>query len=123
VDNNNLEFYPVTFYQRVYCLVRRVPTGRVVSYGAVAAALGEPRRARAVGFALHLLSPDTDVPWQRVINARAGISIRGDDIRARVQQDLLTSEGVWFNAREKTDFSRFGYEFTIQDMEFCERKR
>ena len=109
----------MNFYDRVYCLVRRIPKGRVVSYGMVAAALGESHRARAVGYALHLLPPDTDVPWHRVINARGAISIRGDDIRAMVQQDRLLSEGVVFDPQGRTDFGRFGYGFTVDDVDAC----
>lgn len=108
------------FYERVYCLVGRIPEGRVVSYGAVAAALGEPRRARAVGYALHILPPDTEVPWQRVINAQAKISIRGDNIRARIQQDRLISEGIVFDSLGKTDFEQFGYRLTIKDIKACQ---
>lgn len=120
MDLYHVELQPLTFYRRVYCLVRRIPTGRVVSYGAVAAALGAAHRARAVGYALHLLPPDTTVPWHRVINAHAKISIRGDDIRARIQHERLISEGLIFDAHGKTDLERFGYRFSIPDINACQ---
>ncbi len=120
MDHNHLDIQPVTFYQRVYCLVRRIPRGRVVSYGAVAAALGMPRRARGVGYALHVLPSDTDVPWQRVINARGRISIRGDDIRAITQQQRLENEGVIFDGDGTIDFQRFGYRFDTKDILACQ---
>ena len=86
------------FVRAVYALVRDVPRGRVVTYGQVAAILGHPRAARAVGNALrHLSRPLARiVPWQRVINASGGISIRGDLQRPDLQRQLLESEGIKF---------------------------
>src|SRR2546425_11032840 len=65
---------PPAFYRLVYRLVRRIPRGRVVTYGQVAAMLGRPRGGRAVGTALGALrGPLLDlVPWQRVIDAAGG---------------------------------------------------
>lgn len=73
-----------------------MPRGRVVTYGQVAAILGHPRAARAVGTALSNL-PEAlirVVPWQRVINAAGGISFRGDLHRPDEQRELLEMEGV-----------------------------
>lgn len=86
------------FARAVYALVRRVPRGRVVTYGQVAALLGHPRAARAVGTALAHLPPTLArvVPWQRVVNAAGGISIRGDVVRPDLQRELLESEGIVF---------------------------
>jgi methylated-DNA-protein-cysteine methyltransferase-like protein len=87
---------PPQFARAVYALVRRVPRGRVVTYGQVAAILGQPRAARAVGAALSNLPPALVrvVPWQRVINAAGGISFRGDGHRPDRQRELLATEGV-----------------------------
>ena len=87
---------PPKFARAVYALVRRVPRGRVVTYGQVAAILGHPRAARAVGTALSNLPPALVrlVPWQRVINAAGGISFRGDAYRPDHQRELLELEGV-----------------------------
>lgn len=84
------------FARAVYALVRRVPRGRVVTYGQVAAILGHPRAARAVGTALSHLPEALIrlVPWQRVINAAGGISFRGDLHRPDQQRELLEMEGV-----------------------------
>lgn len=88
------------FHARVYAAVRRVPAGRVTTYGDVAAALGSPRVARHVGWALAGLRDDdpdhADVPWHRVINAQGRISHRGDIGRAALQQALLEGEGIAF---------------------------
>ena len=84
------------FFVHVYRLVAQVPKGKVVTYGQVAALLGAPRAARAVGTALRYLPrPLTrTVPWQRVINAAGGISLRGDVLRAEEQRWLLEGASV-----------------------------
>ena len=95
-----------TFFARVYALVRRIPRGRVTSYGSIARALGAPRSARTVGWALRAC-PD-DIPWQRVVNAQGKISWRptGGDRHQRV---LLQREGVRFNREGSIDLERFGW--------------
>ena len=108
-----------TFYQQVYCLVKRVPKGRVVTYGQIAAALGDSCRARGVGYALHILPSDTDVPWQRVINRLGRISIRGDDWRAILQKRRLLDEGVEFDEQERIDLKKYQYRFTVEDIISC----
>lgn len=98
------------FYEAVYELARRIPPGRVTTYGTVARMLGHPRGARAVGYALRALPATTDVPWQRVINAAGRISLKdrhpGETDR---QRQLLEQEGVEFDADGGVDFQRFGW--------------
>ncbi|MCW5889204.1 MAG: MGMT family protein [bacterium] len=98
---------PPRFYRLVWRLVRRIPRGKVATYGQIAAILGQPRGARAVGMALGALRPGMadDVPWQRVINAAGRCSHR-DGFMAGVQQDLLEREGVVFDARGHVDLKR-----------------
>ncbi len=99
------------FAERVYELVRRVPRGRVVSYGGVAALLGRPRAARGVGRALRELPDGTDVPWWRVVNHAGGISLgKVDPHAARLQRVLLEEEGVVFDRSGRIDWDRFGWE-------------
>lgn len=84
-------------YERIYAAVRRVPRGRVTTYGDIARIAGIPGHARQVGYALHHLSSATAVPWQRVVNAAGAISLapaRGG-INQRI---LLEREGVRFDA-------------------------
>jgi methylated-DNA-protein-cysteine methyltransferase-like protein len=96
------------FHRLVYRIVRQVPHGKVVTYGQVAAILGHPRAARAVGQALRMLPPALQrvVPWQRVINAAGCISHRGDILRPDMQRARLESEGVRFDRRGKVDLRR-----------------
>lgn len=103
---------PASFFDQVYVLVRQIPPGKVASYGQVAALLGHPRAARTVGWALASL-PDTqeqEVPWQRVINAQGRVSIRHLRHAADEQRALLEQEGVEFDADERVDWKRFGWQ-------------
>lgn len=82
-------------HRRIYAVVRRVPRGRVATYGQVAAVAGLPRHARLVGYALNVLPPDSDVPWHRVVNAKGRISLRADGLgHEDLQERLLRREGV-----------------------------
>jgi methylated-DNA-protein-cysteine methyltransferase-like protein len=90
---------PTSFRDAVYEVVRRIPFGRVTTYGDVAAVLGARRAARRVGWALGSLPVElgTTVPWHRVINAQGMISLRDDLTRGPLQRSLLEAEGVRFN--------------------------
>jgi methylated-DNA-protein-cysteine methyltransferase-like protein len=82
-------------YRRIYAVVRRVPRGRVATYGQVAALAGLPRHARLVGYALNVLPPDSGVPWHRIVNAKGRISLRSDALdHEALQEHLLRREGV-----------------------------
>lgn len=83
-------------WSRVYAVVRRIPRGRVATYGQVAALAGRPGQARQVGYALAALEVDSPVPWHRVVNARGGVSLRGDGHAAGMQRARLEAEGVAF---------------------------
>jgi methylated-DNA-protein-cysteine methyltransferase-like protein len=96
-------------WERIYAVVRRIPRGRVATYGDVAALAGMPGRAREVGYALHALEAATDVPWQRVINARGEVSARGDPAAARMQRALLEREGVVFGPGGRVDLAAHGW--------------
>jgi methylated-DNA-protein-cysteine methyltransferase-like protein len=82
----------VTFARAVWRCVRRIPRGRVATYGQIAALLGRPRAARAVGHAMH--ECPADVPWHRVVNASGGISRRARMESMLTQRLLLLREGV-----------------------------
>ena len=93
-------------YDRIYAAVRRIPRGRVATYGQIAAIAGLPGHARQVGYALHALKSSTSVPWQRVINAKGMISLR--PMRGGVSQRLLLEgEGVTFDAAGRVPLSRY----------------
>jgi len=97
-------------YDRIYAMVRRIPPGKVTTYGRVAELVGGCT-ARMVGYAMAALKRGTtpDVPWQRVINAKGKISVHGDGIGNAMQRAILENEGVEFDENDRVDFSRFGW--------------
>jgi methylated-DNA-protein-cysteine methyltransferase-like protein len=98
------------FAAQVYALVKQCPRGRVVSYGGVAAMLGKPRAARAVGRALNSLPDGSKVPWWRVVNSRGEVSIRGVEHGAILQRTLLEREGVAFEKSGRISWKQFGWQ-------------
>jgi methylated-DNA-protein-cysteine methyltransferase-like protein len=97
---------PAGAYDQAYALVRRIPSGRVMTYGQVATLIENRLSARAVGWAMHGC-PD-DVPWQRVVNASGGCSTeRLPDMPSGVQQALLEAEGVRFRKSGTLDLERY----------------
>jgi len=80
-----------TFSAQVYDIVESIPHGMVVSYGQIAQALGRPRAAREVGWAMRNC-PD-HLPWQRVVMADG--TITGGEY-AELRRALLLAEGVPF---------------------------
>lgn len=98
-----------TSYSRIYTVVRRIPAGRVATYGQIAILAGLPGHARQVGYALHALSEHHDVPWHRVINAQGRISLRGERGYDDLQRRLLEAEGVVFDSNDRVSLSEFGW--------------
>jgi methylated-DNA-protein-cysteine methyltransferase-like protein len=105
----------ISWWDAFYRVIRRVPRGRVCTYGAVAAMAGHPRAARHVGHALGALKEtgeDAGVPWQRVLGSRsrnkAGISIK-DPVGGGIQRMMLEAEGVEFDERGNVSLERFGW--------------
>jgi methylated-DNA-protein-cysteine methyltransferase-like protein len=88
--------------------VRKIPKGKVATYGEVASVSGLLRQARLVGYALHNLPPGSTVPWHRVINAQGRVSLPDTDGMYERQVRLLRKEGVVFR-RGAVDLSRYGW--------------
>lgn len=95
----------VPLYGRIYAVIRRIPRGRVSTYGRIAELVG--CGARQVGYAMAALPDGTAVPWHRVINARGGISIPGGT--GITQRLRLESEGVRFSQRGTVDLNARGW--------------
>lgn len=96
-------------YERIYMVIRRVPKGRVTTYGQVSKIVGTVS-ARQVGYALHAAQPWMEVPWQRVVNSKGLISLRGGE-----QRHLLAAEGIEFDDNDRIDLKRFGWAGPDQD--------
>ncbi|MBY0280341.1 MGMT family protein [Candidatus Binatia bacterium] len=93
---------------RIHAVVRRIPRGKVATYGQIAALAGFPRHARQVGYAMRDLPRGSDLPWHRVLNARGEVSPRAAVGWEDVQRDLLEQEGIEL-ARERVDLTRYGW--------------
>ena len=95
-----------TYRERVYEIVRKIPEGRVMTYGQIAEILGEGYTPRTVGYVMH--GADTEnVPWQRVINSQGKCSTGRLTIPVSLQQDMLEQEGVVFSDKAKCDLKKF----------------
>jgi methylated-DNA-protein-cysteine methyltransferase-like protein len=93
-------------YRSVYELCRRIPRGRVMTYGQIATLVESRLSPRAVGWAMH--GCPEGVPWHRVVNAAGGISTdRMPDIPPGLQRALLRSEGVTFRRNGTLDLARY----------------
>lgn len=90
----------MNFFEQVYQTVKRIPRGKVASYGLVAALCGSPRAARQVGWALHQLDQSPQlmktIPWHRVVNSKGYISTTCHTHTADMQKRMLEKEGIDF---------------------------
>jgi len=93
------------YRERVYEIVRRIPRGRVMTYGQIAELLGEGYTPRTVGFAMHGANDAT--PWHRVVNAQGAISTGRVVLPHDKQQRLLETEGVRFDKTGRCDLQTF----------------
>jgi methylated-DNA-protein-cysteine methyltransferase-like protein len=97
-------------------VVRKIPRGRVTTYGSVATRAGLPRQARLVGKVLAGLPQDSGVPWQRVVAAGGRIAFpAGSPARAR-QISRLRAEGI-DAARGRVDLVRHGWGAAVGDLD------
>lgn len=98
-------------FRKIYAVVKRIPEGRVATYGQVAALAGLPGRARLAGTALRETPEGLEIPWQRVINAGGKVSRRsGLGVEEGYQRHLLEEEGIVFSDSGRVDLDRFGWE-------------
>lgn len=93
-------------FRGVYAVVRKIPKGRVMTYGQIATLIGNRVSPRAVGWAMH--GCPRGVPWQRVVNASGGTSTdRLPDMPPGLQRALLEAEGVAFRPNGTLDLARY----------------
>ena len=94
-------------YERIYAVIKRIPRGRVTTYGQVAWLAGLTSGARQVGYALYALPGGHKVPWHRVINAQGKVSVRAGSDYDELQRVLLEAEGVVFDERDRVSLDRY----------------
>ena len=104
----------MNFKEQVIEVVKKIPKGRVVSYGQIAAYCGNPRMARHVGWMLRTLDGENKIPWWRVINNAGYISIKGNIIATPlVQKNFLELEKVIVSDNLKIDIEKYRYHFPV----------
>lgn len=97
-----------TLYARIYATVRKIPSGRVATYGQIAAMVGRCS-ARSVGFAMAAVPNGSDIPWHRVINREGRVSDRRSGDGSLRQRRLLEAEQVCFDRQGRVDFNIHGW--------------
>src|SRR3982751_1977429 len=95
-----------SYRQNVFDLVKRIPRGRVMTYGQIAEILGEGYTARTIGYVMHGADAE-QVPWQRVINSQGKCSTGRMTMPMNLQQSMLEQEGVEFSEKGKCDLRTF----------------
>ena len=95
--------------QAILTMVAQIPRGRVATYGQIARLAGIPRNSRQVGTVLKTLSPNSGVPWFRVVNSKGEISQRGNADFESFQRETLEAEGVTFDGRRRICLKEFGW--------------
>jgi len=109
-------------YERIWKTVRKIPRGKVATYGGVARASGLPRQARLVGYALHNLPPNFDIPWHRVINSQGRISLPKNGGHHERQRRLLEKEGIAF-LKDRVDLKRYEWRAQSSKRKFLPKKK
>jgi methylated-DNA-protein-cysteine methyltransferase related protein len=105
-------------YQIIYDVVRKIPVGKVLTYGQVAELAGLYGKARLAGYALFRVELESDIPWQRVVNAKGEISYSearcGGDY---LQKTLLEQEGIEFKANNCIDLKKYRWQPPLDLMD------
>jgi len=96
-------------WNSVYALVKKIPRGRVVTYGQLAKALRLPGGARTAGRAMAACPSGQGVPWHRVVGADGRLLIR--EPHASLQRKLLETEGVTVAEKRIQNFKQFEWKF------------
>jgi methylated-DNA-protein-cysteine methyltransferase related protein len=94
-------------YEQIYATIRKVPKGKVATYGQIAQLAGIGPHARMVGYALHALTPEKRVPWHRIVGAGGIIKLSSEG--ADIQRAILKKEGVIADARGRIPMDHFGW--------------
>ena len=100
----------MSFFEQVYEIIKQIPQGKVVTYGQVAYALGKPRAARQVGYALHANPKPKVIPCHRVVNRFGRLAPAFAFGGKEVQAMLLLQEGVMVDEQYHVDLTKYQYQ-------------
>ncbi len=97
------------FTENVVTIIKKIPPGKVMTYGQIAKCAGSPRGARQVVRVLHTMSRKHELPWHRVINAKGEIGLKSEDGYID-QKMMLEGEGIVFLPNSKVDLTIYRYD-------------
>lgn len=95
------------FALKVIETIKKVPRGKVATYGQIAGLAGKPHAARAVGWILNSCTRTHKLPWQRILNSKGTISFHRDSDEYAAQKRLLKNEGIEFSSAHGLDLNRY----------------
>lgn len=98
----------INLFDRIFEVVYLVPSGSVATYGQIAHIV--QCSPRVVGYAMHSVSVEDNIPWQRVINSKGKISFPEGSEGYEEQKAILEAEGIVFDKNGKIDLKKFGWE-------------
>ncbi len=97
---------PSDFTQRIINIIKKIPEGKVLTYGFIAKLAGNPGAARQVSWILHSSSKKYNLPWHRVISSKGKISLKAVE-DCEYQKNLLEQEGIKFSDGFKLDLKEY----------------
>ena len=95
-------------FEKIYEVVKKIPKGKVATYGQVAALAGNPRLARVVGYALHQNPDPANIPCHRVVNREGKVAESFVFGGGAIQRQRLEAEGIVFEPNGKIDLRKYG---------------
>ena len=103
-----------SFFEKVYEILKQIPDGKVVTYGQIAYAIGAPRCARQVGYALHVNPQPYVIPCHRVVNRFGRLAPAFAFGGEEVQAELLRKEGVEVDENYTVDLNKYLFQGKLQ---------
>lgn len=100
----------MTFKDRVVEIVKKIPYGKVTTYGTIATLAGLPRGGRLVGGVLHFNTEKDSLPWQRIINREGYISTKCLEHPKLLQKALIEQEGIEVSKDFVVDLKKYGWD-------------
>lgn len=97
----------MTTFEKIYDVVRKIPRGKVATYGQIAALAGNSKWSRVVGYALHANPNPREIPCYRVVNRFGGLSSAFAFGGINAQAELLRDEGIEIRADNTVDLEKY----------------
>lgn len=104
-----------TVFEKIYETVKKIPYGRVATYGQIALLSGNPRWARVVGYALHSNPNPSEIPCYRVVNRNGEVANSFAFGGGDAQRKLLEMEGIKFDENGRIDLKKYGWGYGIYE--------